>query len=244
MRRRALRAAARPCTTRRRTTCATTGSFGDKAATDAAFAKAAHVTKLDLVNNRLVAERDGAARRDRRLRPRRPTSYTLLHHQPEPARDPPADGRLRARHPRAQAARRCARRRRRLRLEDLPLRRGSARHLGAPRRSAGRSSGRPSARRPSCPTPMAATTSPTPSWRSTRTASSSRSKCDTMANIGAYLSTFAPCVPTYLYGTLLAGQYTTPAIYVQRARRSSPTPCRSTPIAAPGGPRRPSCSSG
>ncbi len=28
--------------------------LGDKAATDAAFAKAAHVTKLDLVNNRLV----------------------------------------------------------------------------------------------------------------------------------------------------------------------------------------------
>ena len=28
--------------------------LGDKAATDAAFAKAAHVTKLDLINNRLV----------------------------------------------------------------------------------------------------------------------------------------------------------------------------------------------
>src|SRR5262249_28682628 len=28
--------------------------FGDKAAVDAAFAKAAHVTKLDIVNNRLV----------------------------------------------------------------------------------------------------------------------------------------------------------------------------------------------
>jgi carbon-monoxide dehydrogenase large subunit len=31
--------------------------------------------------------------------------------------------------------------------------------------------------------------------------------------MGAYLSTFAPCVPTYLHGTLLAGQYATPAIY-------------------------------
>ena len=37
----------------------------------------------------------------------------------------------------------------------------------------------------------------------------------TVANMGAYLSTFASSVPTYLYGTLLAGQYKTPAIYVE-----------------------------
>jgi aerobic carbon-monoxide dehydrogenase large subunit len=37
----------------------------------------------------------------------------------------------------------------------------------------------------------------------------------TIANLGAYLSTFGPSVPTYLYGTLMAGQYTTPAIYVE-----------------------------
>jgi carbon-monoxide dehydrogenase large subunit len=36
-----------------------------------------------------------------------------------------------------------------------------------------------------------------------------------IANMGAYLSTFASSVPTYLYGTLLAGQYKTPAIYVE-----------------------------
>ena len=36
----------------------------------------------------------------------------------------------------------------------------------------------------------------------------------TVANLGAYLSLFAPAVPTYLYGTLLAGSYTTPAIHV------------------------------
>ncbi len=34
----------------------------------------------------------------------------------------------------------------------------------------------------------------------------------TLANMGAYLSTFAPCIPTYLHATLLAGQYTTPVI--------------------------------
>jgi aerobic carbon-monoxide dehydrogenase large subunit len=37
----------------------------------------------------------------------------------------------------------------------------------------------------------------------------------TKANMGAYLSTFASCVPTYLHGTLLAGQYKTPNIYVE-----------------------------
>ena len=38
-------------------------------------------------------------------------------------------------------------------------------------------------------------------------------KCETLANMGAYLSTFAPSVPTWLHGTLLAGQYRTPAIH-------------------------------
>ena len=39
-------------------------------------------------------------------------------------------------------------------------------------------------------------------------------RTSTLANMGAYLSTFAPCVPTYLHGTLMAGNYTTPLIYV------------------------------
>ncbi|MEM8762085.1 MAG: molybdopterin cofactor-binding domain-containing protein, partial [Pseudomonadota bacterium] len=38
-------------------------------------------------------------------------------------------------------------------------------------------------------------------------------RCSTLANMGAYLSTFAPCVPTWLHGTLLAGNYKTPLIY-------------------------------
>lgn len=37
----------------------------------------------------------------------------------------------------------------------------------------------------------------------------------TDANMGAYLSTFGPCVPTYLYALLLAGTYATPAIYCE-----------------------------
>ncbi|WP_422366566.1 xanthine dehydrogenase family protein molybdopterin-binding subunit [Pelagibius sp.] len=38
-------------------------------------------------------------------------------------------------------------------------------------------------------------------------------KVDTTANMGAYLSSFSTSVPTYLYATLLAGQYTTPVIF-------------------------------
>ena len=38
-------------------------------------------------------------------------------------------------------------------------------------------------------------------------------KVDTVANMGAYLSTFASCVPTYLYATLLSGQYVIPSIH-------------------------------
>ena len=37
----------------------------------------------------------------------------------------------------------------------------------------------------------------------------------TVANMGSYLSLFAPCVPTYLYGTLLSGQYDIPAIHCE-----------------------------
>jgi len=36
----------------------------------------------------------------------------------------------------------------------------------------------------------------------------------TDANLGAYLSTFSTCIPTYLHGTLLQGQYTTPVIHI------------------------------
>jgi aerobic carbon-monoxide dehydrogenase large subunit len=38
-------------------------------------------------------------------------------------------------------------------------------------------------------------------------------RVQTNANMGGYLSTFAPAIPTYLYATLLAGLYKTPVIY-------------------------------
>ncbi len=37
----------------------------------------------------------------------------------------------------------------------------------------------------------------------------------TVANLGAYMSTFSSSVPTYLYATLLSGQYNVPAIYCE-----------------------------
>jgi carbon-monoxide dehydrogenase large subunit len=47
----------------------------------------------------------------------------------------------------------------------------------------------------------------------------------TLANMGAYLSTFATSVPTYLYATLLAGVYTTPTIYAEvKAAFTNTTP--------------------
>ncbi len=39
-------------------------------------------------------------------------------------------------------------------------------------------------------------------------------RTSTLANLGAYLSTFSTSVPTWLHGTLMAGNYRTPLIYV------------------------------
>ena len=96
----------------------------------------------------------------------------------------------------------------------------------------------------SSPTRMAATTSPMPRWRSTTTARSSalqgqdhrqsrRLHVDLLV-VGADLSLRARCCRAS----------TTSRRSIARSTRSTPTPCRSTPIAAPGGRRRPSWSSG
>jgi carbon-monoxide dehydrogenase large subunit len=50
-------------------------------------------------------------------------------------------------------------------------------------------------------------------------------RVDTKANLGAYLSTFGSSIPTYLYATLLAGTYKTPAIYANvKAAFTNTTP--------------------
>ena len=94
--------------------------LGDQKAAEAAFKSAKHVTRLDFVNNRLVAERDRAARGDRRIRCRHRRPHAVEHHA-EPARGAPGHFRLRRHGARAQAAGDRARCGRRLRLEDLHL---------------------------------------------------------------------------------------------------------------------------
>ena len=159
-------------------------------------------------------ERHRAARGDRRVR-RGHRRLHALHHQPEPARGAARAVGLHRHRARAQAARHRARRRRRLRLQDLHLRRGDGLRLGGEEgRPPGEVDARPHRGLP-LPTRMAATTSPTPSWRWTRTARSSACASHTIANLGAYLSTFSSSVPTYLYAPLLSGQYDIPAIYCE-----------------------------
>ena len=104
-------------------------ALGDKAATDAAFRKAAHVARISLVNNRLVGNP---------MEPRAAIAeynpatghYTLVDDKPVSACRAPAHGRLRAQHPAAQAPRRRARCRRRFRRQAVPLCRGGGDHLG------------------------------------------------------------------------------------------------------------------
>ena len=50
--------------------------------------------------------------------------------------------------------------------------------------------------------------------RHARTARSPRLKVSTLANLGAYLSTIAPGIPTTLYGRMVAGCYKIPNIHV------------------------------
>ena len=113
---------------------------------------------------------------------------------------------------------------------------------GRRKRSAARSSGWRSARKPSWPTPMAATTSPRPRWRSTATARSRRCGSRPSPISAPICRPSRPrCRPI---STRRCWPASTPSRRsTARSRRSSPTPCRSTPIAAPGGRKRPSCSS-
>ena len=185
--------------------------LGDKAAVDAAFAKAAHVTKLDLVNNRLVPNamepRAAAAEYDRGT-----GNYTLYTTSQNP-----------------HVAR--------LVLSAFVL--GISEHklrVIAPDVGGGFGSKIFIYPEETMLTWAAGKVGRTIKWTAERSESFMTDahgrdhvthaelaldkdgkilafKVDTIANLGAYLSTFATAVPTYLYATLLAGQYTTPAIH-------------------------------
>jgi CO/xanthine dehydrogenase Mo-binding subunit len=68
-------------------------------------------------------------------------------------------------------------------------------------------------------------------------------KVDTIANFGAYMSLFSSAVPTYLYATLLSGQYDIANIYANvRAVYTNTVPVDA--YRGAGGPRRAISSSG
>ena len=61
---------------------------------------------------------------------------------------------------------------------------------------------------------------------------------ETVCDMGAYLSSFAPYIP-YVGAVMLPGVYDIPAAFVRITAALHQHACRSTPIAAPDGRRRP-----
>src|SRR5438067_8147965 len=190
-----------------------TWAIGDKAAVDAAFAKAAHVTKLDLVNNRLVPNaiepRAAVASYNRAEE-----AYTLYVSNQNPHVERLLMTAFVLGLPEHKV---------RVIAPDVGGGFGSKIYLYAEETAmvwASKRVGRPI------------------KWAAERSESFLSDahgrdhithaelaldkdgkflamRVHTTAAMGAYLSTFASCVPTILYATLLAGQYTTPLIYCQ-----------------------------
>ena len=186
------------------------------------------------------AERDGAARRDRRVRPRHRRVHAL-HDQPEPARDPAADGRLRAAHPGSAS---CASSRR------MSAAASARRSTITPRR---RSSPGPPAR---CGKPIKWTAERSESFMSDAHGRDHVTHVELALDAdgkftGAARSRRSPiwapiCRPSRPASRPISTARCSPAPTrrrrsTARSRRCSPTPCRSMPIAAPGGRRRRSC---
>ena len=68
-------------------------------------------------------------------------------------------------------------------------------------------------------------------------------RVDILGNLGAYLSQFAPYIP-WLGASMATRRLRRSPRCTPACAASTPTPCRSTPIAAPDVPRRPICWSG
>jgi carbon-monoxide dehydrogenase large subunit len=190
-----------------------TWALGDKAAVDAAFAKAAHVTKLDLVNNRLVPNaiepRAAVASYSRH-----DDSYTLYVANQNPHVERLLMTAFVLGLPETKV---------RVIAPDVGGGFGSKIYLYPEETAmvwAAKRVGRPI------------------KWTAERSESFLSDahgrdhvthaelaldkdgkflamRVHTIAAMGAYLSTFASCIPTILYATLLAGQYTTPVIYCE-----------------------------
>ena len=197
--------------------------IGDKAKTDAAFAKAAQVVGIEFVNNRLVSnymearaaigewkpDEDrfvlttgiaGRARHARHRSPRtcsRSTPEQLRVITPDVGGGFGTEGFVYREYPLVlEAAKRLGR----------PVKWVARPHRAFPRRRAGPRQYR---RRPR--------------WRSTRTAASSACEIDLIANMGAYLSQYGPFIP-YVGATMSTGVYDIAALDVTGSAASTPTP--------------------
>ncbi len=188
-------------------------AIGDKAATDAAFAKAAHVTRLDLVNNRLIPNAI-EPRAANGLYSRADDSYTLYVSSQNPHVErllmtafvmglPEHKVRVVAPDVGGGFGSKIY-----LYAEDVVVT-WAARQLNRPVKwTADRSEsfvsdahGRDHVS--------------TVELAMDKDGKFLGLRVKTTANLGAYLSTFASCIPTILYATLLAGQYATPAIFCE-----------------------------
>jgi len=188
-------------------------SIGDKAAVDAAFSKAAHVTKLDIVNNRLIptameprVANGSYARSD--------DSYTLY----VASQNPHVERLLMTAFVMGLPEHKV-----RVVAGDVGGGFGSKIYLYAEDvvvTWASRQLGRPvkwtSDRSEACLSDAHGRDHHTLAELALdKDGKFLAMRVHTTANMGAYLSTFASCIPTILYATLLAGQYTTPAIYCE-----------------------------
>ena len=190
-------------------------NVGDKAGTDAGDRRGRGGRPPATRQPAADPEPDGGPRRHRPVQPRHRRIHDLDVEPDAAHRAAPAD-RLRDRHPRAQGSLHLAGCRRRVRDEDLLLRRHGPRDVRVQAASAGaRSSGSRRVARTTRARPTAATTSPR--WRSParRTARSPVSRVKTLANLGGRLSTIGPGIPTTLYARVLSGCYKIPNVYCE-----------------------------
>ena len=207
------RRARRSCTRRRPAMSASAWRAATKPRCARRSQSAAHVVAIDLVNNRLI----GAA-----IEPRAaiatvdPVADKLtLYSSTQVPHHIRRAGHRAARHAGERAARDLARCRRRLRLQGQALSRGE-------RSSPGRRAG--------CGGRCAGSATRTESFVSDNQARDHLThaelaldadghflalRVETVANLGAYVSTFGAAIPSAIYSALLAGVYRTPAIFVE-----------------------------
>jgi aerobic carbon-monoxide dehydrogenase large subunit len=184
---------------------------GDKAATDAAFAKAAHVTKLDFVNNRLIPNAI-EPRAANAMYARADDSYTLY----VASQNPHVERLLMTAFVLGLPEHKV-----RVIAPDVGGGFGSKIYLYAEETAlvfATRRVGRPIKWTAERSEAFLSDAHGRDHVTRAELALDANGKflalrAHTTANMGAYLSTFASCIPTILHATLLAGQYTTPAIY-------------------------------